>query len=125
MGLENQIEKLRQHKENYELGQKALMDSIEDIIRSVGQNPAVEPLSRNCFIIHSGELINSPWSPQFHNWEIQADLLLGLLVKKPFEQWISLMKSWAQRGEGNLPTAITIDKVQLNRRFIAEVLKHL
>lgn len=102
-----------------------VIQSIENVIRGVGQNPAIKPTSKNTFIINISEMVNTPWSPEFHDWSIQAERLLTLLKKKPVKQWIAFINELLDAKTKPGWQAIMIDKIQLNRKFLLQIKEQL
>ena len=86
--LADQINALDRLEEQYKREKERIEQAIADTVRSVGQNPAVRPIGKNMFTIPMSELINAPWSPEFHDWTIQAERLLAVLNKKPVKDWL-------------------------------------
>ena len=84
--LTDMISELDRLEEQYRLERERIEQAIADVVRNVGQNPAIKPLETHMFTIQMSELINSPWSPEFHDWTIQSERLLAVLNKKPVDR---------------------------------------
>lgn len=123
--LNNKINELNRLEEQYKQERDRVIQTIENMIRSVGQNPAIKPISKNTFIINISEMMDTPWSPEFHDWEIQAERLLTLLKKKPVKQWIAFINELLDAKTKPGWQAIMIDKIQLNRKFLLQIKEQL
>ena len=99
--------------------------AIADTVRSVGQNPAVRPIGKNMFTIPMSELINAPWSPEFHDWTIQAERLLAVLNKKPVKDWLTFIRELLDKNSGNGWSGVTVCKQVLSKKFLRKVLERL
>lgn len=123
--LNNKINELNRLEEQYRQERDRVILVIESAVRSIGQNPVVKPIARNIFTIPVSELINAPWSSEFHDWTVQAERLLTLLKKKPVNQWMLFINELLDKPtKGNWP-GIMVDKIQLNRNFILQVKEKL
>ena len=49
MGIVEKIESLRALEEQYNARRAAVTEAIVETIRSIGQNPSVRQISKNCF----------------------------------------------------------------------------
>lgn len=125
MGIVEKIESLRALEEEYNARRSIVIDAIVDTVRNIGQNPAVTPLGEHMFTIRSSELINAPWSPGFYDWTVQAERLLTLLDKKPILHWAEYIKELLEKSSKGGWTAVTVDKLQLSRKFLQEVADRL
>lgn len=125
MGIVEKIESLRVLEEQYNARRAAVTEAIAETIRSIGQNPAVRQINKNCFTLHVSDLIGAPWSPSFHDWHRQAEMLIELLLKKPVLQWAELIREWAGRSGKKGSRAVDVEKTQFDRRFLAEVAARL
>ena len=96
-----------------------------ETIRGIGQNPSVRQISKNCFIIRFSDLIGAPWSPSFHDWHRQAEMLIEVLLKKPVLRWGELIREWVARPGKKGSRAIDIEKIPFDRKFLAEVVARL
>lgn len=123
--LNNKIDELNRLEEQYKQERDRVIQAIENVIRGVGQNPAIKPTSKNTFIINISEMMNTPWSPEFHDWSIQAERLLTLLKKKPVKQWIAFINELLDAKTKSGWQAIMIDKIQLNRKFLLLIKEQL
>lgn len=94
-------------------------------MRGVGQNPDVKPLGKNMFTVSFSELTGAPWSPQFHDWTRQAELLLEVLHKHPIRKWSSFIHELLEQKSRNGWTGITVDKTILSRKFLQQVITRL
>lgn len=99
--LADQINALDRLEEQYKREKERIEQAIADTVRSVGQNPAVRPIGKNMFTIPMSELINAPWSPEFHEELNRARTskedfinMLDLLIKEsdPSNDWVLI--SW-------------------------------
>lgn len=123
--LNNKIDELNRLEEQYKQERDRVIQAIENVIRGVGQNPAIKPTSKNTFIINISEMMDTPWSPEFHDWNIQAERLLTLLKKKPVKQWIAFINELLDAKTKPGWQAIMIDKIQLNRKFLLQIKEQL
>lgn len=125
--LDDKIRELNALEDQYKRERVKITEAIQNVVRSIGQNPAIKPIGVRCFTINSSELINSPWSPEFHDWERQAELLLNVLNKQPVKKWAEfvgeLLSDKKQRNPGW--KGVTFDKTLLNKAFLLEVQKRL
>lgn len=119
--LEQKIQELDRLEEEYKRQRERIKRAISDTVRSVGQNPAITPQGKHMFIIRSSELFDAPWTPDFHDWTVQAGHLQAILGKKPVRQWIGYIEELlARRSKPGWPV-ITVNKVHLNRKFLQQV----
>lgn len=123
--LNNKINELNRLEEQYRQERDRVILAIESAVRSIGQNPVVKPIARNIFTIPVSELINAPWSPEFHDWTVQAERLLTLLKKKPVNQWMLFINELLDKPTKGYWSGIMVDKIQLNRNFILQVKEKL
>lgn len=123
--LNNKINELNRLEEQYRQERDRVILAIESAVRSIGQNPVVKPIARNIFTIPVSELINAPWSPEFHDWTVQAERLLTLLKKKPVNQWMLFINELLDKPTKGNWSGIMVDKIQLNRNFILQVKEKL
>lgn len=75
--LTDKIKDLDRLEEQYKKERERIERAIADTVRSIGQNPVVKPVGKHMFTIPLSELIGAPWSPDFHDWTIQAERLLA------------------------------------------------
>lgn len=66
--LKEKINELNHLKEQYKQERDRVILAIEKGVHGVGQNPAIKPTSKNAFIINITELMDIPWSPEFHDF---------------------------------------------------------
>jgi hypothetical protein len=125
MGIIEKIESLRALEEQYNAHCTAVTEAITETIRGIGQNPAVRQINKNCFTLHVSDLIDAPWSPSFHDWHRQAEMLIEVLLKKPVLQWAELIRQWADRPGKKGSRAVDIEKIPFDKRFLAEVVARL
>lgn len=123
--LSNKINELNRLEEQYRQERDRVILAIESAVRSIGQNPVVKPIVRNIFTIPVSELINAPWSPEFHDWTVQAERLLAILKKKPVNQWMLFINELLDKPTKGNWSGIMVDKIQLNRNFILQVKEKL
>lgn len=123
--LNNKINELNRLEEQYRQECDRVILAIESAVRSIGQNPVVKLIARNIFTIPVSELINAPWSPEFHDWTVQAERLLTLLKKKPVNQWMLFINELLDKPTKGNWSGIMVDKIQLNRNFILQVKEKL
>ena len=107
MGIVEKIESLRALEEQYNARRAAVTEAIVETIRSFS------------------DLIGAPWSPSFHDWHRQAELLIGVLLKKPVLRWGELIRQWADRPGKKGSRAIDVEKISFDRKFLAEVVARL
>lgn len=119
------IQQLSRLEEEYKRERLRIVQIIADTVRNIGQNPAVKPFGKHMFTIRSSELINAPWSPGFHDWTVQAERLLTLLDKKPVLHWAEYIKELLEKSSKAGWTAVSVDKLQLSRKFLQEVADRL
>lgn len=119
------IQQLSRLEEEYKRERLRIVQIIADTVRNIGQNPAVKPFGKHMFTIRSSELSNAPWSPGFHDWTVQAERLLTLLDKKPVLHWAEYIKELLEKSSKTGWTAVTVDKLQLSRKFLQEVADRL
>jgi len=66
---------------------KVELSQLADSIRNLPPNPNVEPLGNNCFSIKLSELAkHDKWSPGFHDFQNQYDLIAELVETLPIDQ---------------------------------------
>ena len=123
--LIEKINELNRLEEQYKQERDRVIQAIEKVVRGVGQNPAIKSTSKNTFIINISEVMETPWSPEFHDWTIQTERLLTLLKKKPVKQWITFINELLDAKTKPGWQAITIDKIQLNRKFLLRIKEQL
>lgn len=123
--LNSKIKELNRLEEQYKQERDRVILAIENAVRSIGQNPVVKPIARNIFTVPVSELINAPWSPEFHDWTVQAERLLVLLKKKPVNQWMLFINELLDKPTKGNWSGIMVDKIQLNRNFILQVKEKL
>ena len=71
MNLQNEAQQVSQAAE-------ALRQKVTSAIQALPDNPDIHRLGRNCFIVPFSKL-QSNWSPEFHDFEKQKELLIGLV----------------------------------------------
>lgn len=126
MGILNEkINELNRLEEQYKQERAHVIQAIEKVIQGIGQNPAIKPTSKNAFIINISELIDTPWSPEFHDWTVQAQRLLTVLKKKPVKQWIAFINELLETKTKPGWQGIMVDKIQLNRKFLLRIKEQL
>ena len=125
MGIVEKIESLRALEEQYSVRRAAVTEAIAETIRGIGQNPSVRQVNKNCFTLHVSDLIDAPWSPSFHDWHRQAEMLIELLLKKPVLRWAELLREWAVRPGRKGSRAVDVEKISFDRRFLSEVAARL
>lgn len=123
--LEVKIQELDRLEEEYRRERERIEQAIADTVRNIGQNPAITPLGKHSFTIRSSELINAPWTPGFHDWTVQAERLLTVLRKKQVRQWLGYINELLGKSSKAGWTAVTVDKVQLSRKFLQQVTARL
>ncbi len=123
--LADQINALDRLEEQYKREKERIEQAIADIVRSVGQNPAVKPIGKNMFTIPISELTNAPWSPEFHDWTIQAEHLLVVLNKKPVKDWLTFIRELLDKNSDNGWSGVTVCKQVLSKKFLRKVLERL
>lgn len=122
MGILNEkINELSHLEEQYKQERDRVILAIEKVVQGVGQNPAIKPTSKNAFIINISELMDAPWSPEFHDWTVQAERLLTVLKKKPVKQWITYINELLETKTKLGWQGIMVDKIQLNRKFLLRI----
>lgn len=126
MGILNEkINEFNRLEEQYKQERDRVIQIIDKVVHGVGQNPAIKPTSKNAFIINKSELLNTPWSPEFHDWTIQAERLLNVLKKKPVNQWITFINDLLETKTKPGWQGIIVDKIQLNRKFLLRIKEQL
>lgn len=123
--LKEKINELNHLEEQYKQERDRVIQAIEKVVHDVGQNPAIKPTSKNAFIINKSELLNTPWSTEFHDWSIQSKRLLSVLKKRPVNQWITLINELSGTKAKSGWQAVTIDKIQLSRKFLLRIQEQL
>lgn len=71
MNLQNEAQQVAQ-------AAAALRQRVISAIADLPDNPDINRLSRNCFAVSFSKL-QSNWSPEFHDFEKQKELLIGLI----------------------------------------------
>lgn len=124
--LQDKIDGLKALEDKYKIDREIVMEAILEVIRSIGQNPAITPISNNIFTIKASEIMDKPWSPGFHNWEVQAELLISILERKPANTWCDFIREIVGK-RSSMPgfAGVTTDKVQLNQKFLQKVCEKL
>jgi hypothetical protein len=126
MGVLNEkINELHRLEEQYKQERDRVIQAIEQVVQGVGQNPAIKPISKNAFIVNISELMDAPWSPEFHDWTIQAERLLIVLKKKPVKQWSAFINGLLEIKAKPGWQGIMVDKIQLNRKFLLQIKEQL
>lgn len=126
MGILNEkINELNRLEEQYKQEHDRVIQAIEKVVQGVGQNPAIKTTSKNAFIINISELMDAPWSPEFHDWTMQAERLLTVLKKKPVKQWIAFINELLETKTKLGWQGIMVDKIQLNRKFLLRIKEQL
>lgn len=123
--LKEKINEFSHLEEQYKQERDRVILEIEKVVHGVGQNPAITPTSKNAFIINKSELLNTPWSPEFHDWSVQAKRLLNVLKKRPVNQWVTLVNELSGTKAKSGWQAVTIDKIQLSRKFLLRIQEQL
>lgn len=119
--LDDKIKDLDRLEEEYKRAQARIEAAIADTVRSIGQNPDITPLGKNMFTIHLSELIDAPWSPGFHDWTVQAERLLTLLVKQPIRKWTEYIDELLTKSSRGGWMGVTVDRILLSRKFLTQV----
>lgn len=66
---------------------KSELSQLADSIRNLPPNPNVEALGNNCFSIKLSEIAKyDKWSPGFHDFQNQYDLIAELIETLPIDQ---------------------------------------
>lgn len=126
MGILNEkINELNRLEEQYKQERDRVIRAIEKMVQGVGPNPAIKPASKNAFIINISELMDAPWSPEFHDWTIQAERFLTVLKKKPVNQWIAFIDELLETKTKPAWQGIIVDKIQLNKKFLLRIKEQL
>lgn len=126
MGILNEkINELHRLEEQYKQECDRVIQAIEQVVQGIGQNPAIKPVSKNAFIVNISELMDAPWSPEFHDWTIQAERLLIVLKKKPIKQWSAFINELLETKTKPGWQGIMVDKIQLNRKFLLRIKEQL
>lgn len=123
--LADQINTLDRLEEQYKREKERIEQAIADTVRGVGQNPAVKPIGKNMFTIPMSEMTNASWSPEFHDWTIQAERLLVVLNKKPVKDWLTFIRELLDKNSGNGWSGVTVCKQVLSKKFLRMVLERL
>lgn len=123
--LTDKINELDRLEEQYRQEREHIEQAIADTVRSIGQNPAIKPLGPRMFTIPMSELINAPWSAEFHDWTIQAECLLTILNKKPVREWLIFIQKLLDKKSRNGWSGITVNKMILNKKFLHQIMERL
>lgn len=123
--LTDKINELDHLEEQYRRQRESIEMAIAEILHCIGQNPAIEPIKEHIFLIPMSELRNSPWSPEFHDWTIQAERLLAILNKRPTREWLTFIQSLRRKKTHIGWSSITVDKQVLSMAFIRRVTEKL
>lgn len=123
--LTEKIKKLDRLEEQYKQEKERIIQAIANVVHGVGQNPAIKQLGPHTFTIPMSELINSPWSPEFHDWTIQAEQLLAILNKIPAREWLTFIRELLEKNTRNGWMGVTVDKVLLSKKFLRQVIERL
>lgn len=71
MNLQNEAQQVA-------LAATALRQKVISAIADLPDNPDINRIARNCFVISSSKLQGN-WSPEFHDFEKQKELLISLI----------------------------------------------
>lgn len=123
--LTDKIKALDRLEEEYKRERERIEQAIADTVRSIGQNPAIEPVGKHMFTIPLSELANAPWSPEFHDWTIQAERLLTVLNKKPVKEWLNFIHELLDKNSANGWSGVTVDRQVLSKKFLRQVVERL
>lgn len=123
--LTDRIKELDRLEEQYRQERERIERAIADTVRSVGQNPAVTQIRKNIFTVPASQLTNSPWSPDFYDWTVQAERLLSILHKKPVQQWIPYIRELSEKKSKPGWQGVTENKVLLNKKFLRRIMEKL
>lgn len=123
--LTDKINELDRLEKQYRTERERIEQAIADTMRSIGQNPAIKPLGPCMFTIPMSELINAPWSAEFHDWTIQAERLLNILNKKPVREWLTFIQELLDKNSRNRWSGITVNKMVLSKKFLHQVIAKL
>ena len=123
--LTDKINELDRLEKQYMTERERIEQAIADTVRSIGQNPVIKPLGLRMFTIPLSELINTPWSPEFHDWTIQAERLLNILNKKPVREWLTFIQELLDKNSRNRWSGITVNKMVLSKKFLHQVIAKL
>ncbi len=61
----------------------------------------IKKLGAHCFIIKSSQMIDSPWSPAFYDWEQTAKFVKETLENRDVTEWVSIMEKWLESAKMN------------------------
>ncbi|MCM1302189.1 MAG: hypothetical protein NC250_09290 [Alistipes senegalensis] len=123
--LTDKIKALDRLEEEYKRERERIEQAIADTVCSIGQNPAIEPVGKHMFTIPMSELANAPWSPEFHDWTIQAERLLTVLNKKPVKEWLNFIHELLDKNSANGWSGVTVDRQVLSKKFLRQVVERL
>lgn len=123
--LTDKIKDLDRLEEQYRQERERIERAIADTVRSIGQNPAVKPIGKHMFTIPMSELASAPWSPDFHDWTIQAERLLAVLSKKPVRERLNFIHELLDKNSANGWSGVTVDKQVLSKKFLQQVAERL
>jgi hypothetical protein len=123
--LTDKIKDLDRLEEQYKQERERIERAIANTVRSIGQNPAVKPVGKHMFTIPLSELVSAPWSPDFHDWTIQAERLLAVLNKKPVREWLNFIHELLDKNSANGWSGVTVDKQVLSKKFLQQVVERL
>lgn len=66
---------------------KSELSQLADSIKTLPPNPNVEKLGNNCFSIKSSEIFkHDKWSPEFHDFEFQYNIIAELIEEYPIDR---------------------------------------
>ncbi|MFS2518290.1 hypothetical protein [Bacteroides xylanisolvens] len=123
--LTDKINELDRLEKQYRTERERIEQAIADTVRSIGQNSVIKPLGPRMFTIPLSELINTPWSPEFHDWTVQAERLLNILNKKPVREWLTFIQELLDKNSRNRWSGITVNKMVLSKKFLHQVIAKL
>lgn len=123
--LTDKIKDLDRLEEQYKQERERIERAIADTVRSIDQNPAVKPVGKHMFTIPMSELVSAPWSPDFHDWTIQAERLLAVLSKKPVREWLNFIHELLDKNSANGWSGVTVDKQVLSKKILQQVVERL
>ena len=88
---------------------KSELSQLAESIRSLPQNPNIEPLGNNCFSLKSSELFkHDKWSPEYYDFTVQYEVIAKMVENLPIDQVLdklnSIIKTERYYRKGNLIT---------------------
>lgn len=118
--------KLSRVRREYEQRLKTMKQAIREEIAKLPDNPKIQRLAKNCFVIRSGDLGNN-WTPEYHDWIRQYELASSLLDHADFRCGIKNLIHVIRKGKLRLRKGMTAGRFGSDYivHFAPEVRKNL